>query len=143
MTIEEIMGGENISTNSSIEDRLKKFEAKLDDFVKNWQQKLLFAWVKLIKKFIQAIGLGALIDLILLTFCDFLKLIGNPFANLSTSDGTEETNLFAIEGTTGDLKVFINGVKQVDNYTVVGTNVIMDTILEKGLVVCAIKVPTP
>ena len=26
MTIEEIMGGENISTNSSIEDRLKKFE---------------------------------------------------------------------------------------------------------------------
>ena len=175
MTIEEIIG-KDTRTNSTLEERLQRFEDRLVDFKENWQQKLLFAWVKLIKKFIQAIGLGALIDLILLTFCDFLKLIGNPFAimitipslegiiesstykpkvrvpskldaeldsNLSTSDGTEETNLFAIEGTTGDLKVFINGVKQVDNYTVVGTNVIMDTILEKGLVVCAIKVPTP
>jgi hypothetical protein len=80
MTVEEIIGGENISTTISLEERLAKFQAALEDFKQNWMQKLLFGWVKLVEKFFAAIGLGAIIDLLLLTMCDFLKLIGNPFA---------------------------------------------------------------
>ena len=80
MTVEEIIGGVNISTTISSEERLAKFQAALEDFKQNWMQKLLFGWVKLVEKFFAAIGLGAIIDLLLLTMCDFLKLIGNPFA---------------------------------------------------------------
>ena len=179
MTIEQIIG-KDTRTNSSIEERLQRFEERLEDFKQNWQQKLLFTWVKLIKKFLQAIGLGKLIDMILLTMCDFLNLIGNPFAamivipnldgvidsttykptvrvanksdssldsTLKASDGTALGNSFPIDGTSGDLYVFVNGVRQVegsadDEFSVVGNNIVMNTLLDEGLVVCAIKVPT-
>ena len=36
-------------------------------------------WVNLVKKFFNAIGLGAILDLLTLTWCDVLKLIGMPF----------------------------------------------------------------
>ena len=75
-----VIFGVNISTTISLEERLAKFQAALEDFKQNWMQKLLFGWVKLVEKFFAAIGLGAIIDLLLLTMCDFLKLIGNPFA---------------------------------------------------------------
>jgi hypothetical protein len=48
------------------------------EFCQNWQKKLLFDWVKIVKKFFSAIGLGKLFDLLTITFCDFLKLIGFP-----------------------------------------------------------------
>ena len=80
MTVEEVIGGESISTTVSLEERLARFQASLEDFKQNWMQKLIFAWVKLVEKFFAAIGLGKIIDLLLLTMCDFLKLIGNPFA---------------------------------------------------------------
>ena len=84
MTVGEIIGGESTSTNSSLEERLARFQAALEDFKQNWMQKLLFAWVKIVEKFLSAIGLGAIIDLLLLTMCDFLKLIGNPFGAMIT-----------------------------------------------------------
>ena len=84
MTIEEIIGGKNVSTNSSLEERLARFETKFEDFKQNWMQKLLMAWVKIVEKFLSAIGLGKIIDLLLLTMCDFLKLIGNPFGAMIT-----------------------------------------------------------
>ena len=179
MTIEEIIG-KDTRTNSTLEERLQRFEERLVDFKENWQQKLLFAWVKLIKKFLQAIGLGKLIDMLLLTMCDFLNLIGNPFAamitipnldgiidsstykptvrvankgdsrldsTLKASDGTALGNSFPIDGNSGDLYVFVNGVRQVEGsadneFSVVGNNIVMNTLLDEGLVVCAIKVPT-
>ena len=45
----------------------------------NWHKKIFFAWVKIIKKFLSAIGLSALFKPLFLTFCDILKLIGMPF----------------------------------------------------------------
>jgi len=179
MTIEEIIG-KDTRTNSTLEERLQRFEERLVDFKENWQQKLLYAWVKLIKKFLQAIGLGKLIDMLLLTMCDVLNLIGNPFATmiaipnldgvidsttykptvrvankgdsrldstLKASDGTTEGNSFPIDGNSGDLYVFVNGVRQVEGsadneFSVVGNNIVMNTLLDEGLVVCAIKVPT-
>ena len=38
----------------------------------------MFDWVKIVKKFFKAIGLGAIFDFMFLTWCDFLKLIGMP-----------------------------------------------------------------
>ena len=63
-------------------------------------------------------------------------------STLKESDGTALGNSFPIDGNSGDLKVFINGVKQVDNFTIVGNNVVMDSIPAEGVVVCAIKVPS-
>ena len=40
---------------------------------------MLFAWVKIVKKFFNAIGLGALFKPLFLTFCDILKLLGMKF----------------------------------------------------------------
>ena len=43
-----------------------------------WQKELLFMWIKKIKKFLDKIGLGKILDLLTLTFCDVLKLLGIP-----------------------------------------------------------------
>ena len=43
-----------------------------------WQKELIFMWIKKIKKFLDKIGLGKILDLLTLTFCDVLKLIGIP-----------------------------------------------------------------
>ena len=97
MTVGEIIGGESISTTSSLEERLARFQASLEDFKQNWMQKLLFAWVKIVEKFLSAIGLGAIIDLLLLTMCDFLKVIGNPFAimiNIPNLDGVLQSTTY-------------------------------------------------
>jgi hypothetical protein len=68
-------------------------------------------------------------------------------STLKASDGTALGNSFPIDGTSGDLYVFVNGVRQVegsadDEFSVVGNNIVMNTLLDEGLVVCAIKVPT-
>ena len=52
----------------------------LEDFKLNWHKKILFDWVKIVKKFLSAIGLGGLFEFVFLTWCDFLKLIGMPFS---------------------------------------------------------------
>ena len=44
----------------------------------NWHKKILFSWVKIVKKFFSAIGLGSIFEFMFLTWCDFLKIIGMP-----------------------------------------------------------------
>jgi len=68
-----------------IEETVKMAEKDIDNLVKvardwsqNWQKKLLLDWVGLIKKFLEAIGLGKLMDIVMLTFCDVLALLGIP-----------------------------------------------------------------
>ena len=51
----------------------------MEDFVQNWQKKLVFDWVKIVKKFFEKIGLKKLFDILFLTWCDVLKLLGFPF----------------------------------------------------------------
>lgn len=71
--------GEIESTVTSLEESVAEFKLALEDFVANWQQKLLFEWVNTVKKFLDKIGLGKIFDFLTLTFCDVLKLLGFPF----------------------------------------------------------------
>ena len=74
-----IIGGKIELSVQSLEDEIANMIADFRDFIVNWKKKLLLAWVKVVKKFLDAIGLGAILDLLTLTFCDLLKLIGFPF----------------------------------------------------------------
>ena len=72
--------GEIKSTTASIEEEISEMLLALEDFRLNWHKKLLFDWVKIVKKFFSAIGLGSIFEFMFLTWCDFLKLIGMPFS---------------------------------------------------------------
>ena len=72
--------GDIKSTTASIEEEISEMLLALEDFKLNWHKKILFDWVKIIKKFLSAIGLGSLFEFVFLTWCDFLKLIGMPFS---------------------------------------------------------------
>ena len=72
--------GEIKSTTASIEEEISEMLLALEDFKLNWHKKILFDWVKIVKKFLSAIGLGGLFEFVFLTWCDFLKLIGMPFS---------------------------------------------------------------
>ena len=74
-----IIGGEIKSTTESVEEAIADLSLELEDFKLNWHKKIFFSWVKIIKKFLSAIGLSALFKPLFLTFCDILKLIGMPF----------------------------------------------------------------
>ena len=68
------------STTASIEEEISEMLLALEDFKLNWHKKILFEWVKIVKKFFSAIGLGAIFEFMFLTWCDFLKLIGMTFS---------------------------------------------------------------
>ena len=78
MSLLEVIGGD-------IEETVKMAEKDIDnlikvarDFAANWEKELLNIWIKKIKSFLDAIGLGKLLDLLTLTLCDVLPLIGIP-----------------------------------------------------------------
>jgi len=73
-----IIGGKIDTTVKSIEEEVVEMKLALKDFVANWQKKLLFDWVVIVKKFFSAIGLGAIFEPIFFTLCDLLGLIGFP-----------------------------------------------------------------
>ena len=77
--ISAIIGGKIDSFTESIEEKIAEISLELKDFRANWHKKIMMEWVNLVKKFFNAIGLGAIFDLLTLTWCDFLKLIGMPF----------------------------------------------------------------
>ena len=78
MSVREIIGDEIDTSVKSIEQEVAEFKLALQDFKVNWASKLFWAWVKVIKKFLDKIGLGKLFKLLNLTFCDFLKQVGLP-----------------------------------------------------------------
>lgn len=78
--LRKIIGGEIESTTASIEEEIADLSLELEDFKLNWHKKILFEWVKIVKKFFSAIGLGALFKPLFLTFCDILKMLGMPFS---------------------------------------------------------------
>ena len=79
LSIKSILG-EIESTTASIEEEISEMLLALEDFRLNWHKKILFDWVKIVKKFFSAIGLGAIFEFMFLTWCDFLKLIGMTFS---------------------------------------------------------------
>ena len=76
--IMSIIGGKIKTTVESLEQKIMEIKIAFQDFCQNWQKKLLFDWVKIVKKFFSAIGLGKIFEFLTFTFCDFLKLIGFP-----------------------------------------------------------------
>lgn len=73
-----IIGGKIDTTVEMLEQKIAELKLAFEDFMQNWQKKLLFDWVKIVKKFFSAIGLSSIFKFLFFTFCDFLKLIGFP-----------------------------------------------------------------
>jgi hypothetical protein len=70
---------------ASIDEAITSYERKIDryieaarDFGEAWPKKLIMEWIEKIKKFLDAIGIGAVLDWALFDFCKFLRLIGMP-----------------------------------------------------------------
>jgi hypothetical protein len=72
------MGGDIDKTVISIEQEVDKLVAAARDWKTITMKELLNIWIKKIKKFLDAIGLGKLLDFLTLTFCDVLELLGVP-----------------------------------------------------------------
>ena len=71
--------GTNIEkTITSYERKIERYMEAARDFGEAWPKKLIMEWIEKIKKFLDAIGIGALLDWALFDFCKFLKLIGMP-----------------------------------------------------------------
>ena len=103
----DLLGGKIDSTVKTCDDVIQAYIEAFRDLAINWKKKLIFDWVKIVKKFFDAIGLGKLFDFITITFCDILKLVGFPFqvpGNLSFKTASlaaggfiaiDETDLFS------------------------------------------------
>jgi hypothetical protein len=74
----QIIGGEISSFVDSIETQIERFMEALRDFGEQWPMYLIKLWMNKITAFLNAIGLGALLEWITFDFCKFLKLIGMP-----------------------------------------------------------------
>ena len=139
--VRSIIGGFIDENVASLEEKIMEFKLALEDFKQNWQKKLLMEWVKIVKKFFDAIGLGKIFEFLTFTFCDLLNLIGFPFAiNISNatlpkpihpetikdasllaltggllkSNGSQTT--FTPEGTGGNKYVLVDG-QRTSNFT--------------------------
>ena len=77
-SIGKILGASIKSTTDSIEEEISEMLFALEEFKINWHKKIMFDWVVVVRKFFNAIGLGAIFEPLMLTLCDFLKLVGMP-----------------------------------------------------------------
>ena len=69
----------------------KRICEEIGRFKDNWQLYLLRKWMETVTSFFEAIGLGALVEIIGLDFCTFLGIIGFPTSiDLSFSDHIKE-----------------------------------------------------
>ena len=78
ISIQDIMGGEIEGKVQCLEDKINQICTAARDWKIITMKELFNIWLKKIKKFLDAIGLGKLLDFLTLTFCDVLELIGLP-----------------------------------------------------------------
>ena len=78
MSLLDVIGGDIEETVKMAEKDIDNLIKAARDFAANWEKELLNVWIKKIKSFLDAIGLGKLLDLLTLTLCDVLALIGIP-----------------------------------------------------------------
>lgn len=78
ISIQDVIGGDIDKKIICLEDEINQLTTAARDWFENAKKGLLFDWVKIVKKFFDAIGLGAIFDFIDLTFCDVLGMIGVP-----------------------------------------------------------------
>jgi len=74
----DIIGGKPNEFIISDERRMERFLEGLRDFGENIPKFLIQEWLNIVKKFLDAIGLGKILDWVMFDFCDFLSLIGLP-----------------------------------------------------------------
>jgi hypothetical protein len=90
-SIMDIMGGPIDDPVECLALKKKRICEEIGRFKDNWQLYLLRKWMELVTSFFEAIGLGALVEIIGLDFCTFLGIIGFPTSiDLSFSDHIKE-----------------------------------------------------
>jgi hypothetical protein len=82
--LQDLLGGDYEDDTESAEITINRLISAAKDFAVKWPMYLLENWMKLVKDFFNAIGLGALLTYIPFTLCSFLTTIGFPtsFAGL-------------------------------------------------------------
>ena len=73
-----LIGGEIDRYVTSYEQKLNAYIEALRDFAEDWPQYLIKLWMQKVTAFLNAIGLGELLQWLNFNFCTFLKLIGVP-----------------------------------------------------------------
>ena len=74
----DALGGEFETSIDIAERDMNRILEKLQDFLQEYPTYLYKVYMESIAKFLDAIGLGKILDFILFDFCDFLELIGMP-----------------------------------------------------------------
>ena len=74
----DLIGAEIDEAVTSFERKIERYIEAARDFGEAWPKKLIMEWIEKIKKFLDAIGIGALLDWAVFDFCKFLNLIGMP-----------------------------------------------------------------
>ena len=78
ITIGDIFGGDIEKTVLCMEDEIHQICTAARDWKIITMKELFNIWLKKIKKFLDAIGLGKLLEFLDWTFCDVLGMIGKP-----------------------------------------------------------------
>ena len=78
ISLTDIIGGDIDTTVVNVEQKIDSLVQAARDWANQWEKELINMWIKKIKSFLDAIGLGKLLDLLTLEFCDVLPLIGIP-----------------------------------------------------------------
>jgi hypothetical protein len=73
-----LIGGKVEESIETAERKIERLMEAARDFGANWPRYLLTKWMELVTKFFETIGLGAIVEFITFTFCDFLNLLGFP-----------------------------------------------------------------
>lgn len=86
-----LIGGKIEESIETAERKIERLMEAARDFGANWPRYLLVKWMEIVTKFFETIGLGALVEWITFTFCDFLNILGFPKTiDLSFSDDITE-----------------------------------------------------
>lgn len=73
-----LIGGKIEESIETAERKIERLMEAARDFGANWPRYLLVKWMEIVTKFFETIGLGALVEWITFTFCDFLNILGFP-----------------------------------------------------------------
>lgn len=73
-----LIGGEINEVVVSAERQIERLLEAARDFGENWPRYMLVKWMEKVTKFFEQIGLGAIVQWITFTFCDFLNILGFP-----------------------------------------------------------------
>ena len=73
-----LIGGKIEESVVTAERQIERLMEAARDFGENWPRYMLVKWMEKVTKFFEQIGLGALVQWITFTFCDFLNILGFP-----------------------------------------------------------------